>query len=44
MIEKLVEQLLAELGEDVHREGLVKTPERVASSLRVAPSNPSASR
>ena len=32
MIEKLVEQLLAELGEDVHREGLVKTPERVASS------------
>jgi GTP cyclohydrolase I len=34
MIEKLVEQLLAELGEDVMREGLAKTPERVASSLR----------
>jgi GTP cyclohydrolase I len=34
MIEKLVEQLLKELGEDVGREGLVKTPERVAASLR----------
>jgi GTP cyclohydrolase I len=34
MIEKLVEQLLKQLGEDVHREGLVKTPERVAASLR----------
>jgi GTP cyclohydrolase I len=34
MIEKLVEQLLKELGEDVKREGLVKTPDRVASSLR----------
>ena len=34
MIEKLVEQLLKELGEDVGREGLVKTPERVANSLR----------
>jgi GTP cyclohydrolase I len=34
MIEKLVEQLLKELGEDVGREGLIKTPERVASSLR----------
>jgi GTP cyclohydrolase IA len=34
MIEKLVEQLLKELGEDVKREGLVKTPERVAASLR----------
>jgi GTP cyclohydrolase I len=34
MIERLVEQLLKELGEDVQREGLVKTPERVANSLR----------
>jgi GTP cyclohydrolase I len=34
MIEKLVEQLLKELGEDVKREGLVKTPERVAASLK----------
>jgi GTP cyclohydrolase I len=30
----LVRQLLEALGEDVKREGLVKTPERVASSLR----------
>ncbi len=34
MIEKLVAQLLKELGEDAGREGLVKTPERVANSLR----------
>jgi GTP cyclohydrolase I len=34
MIEKLIEQLLKELGEDAQREGLRKTPERVASSLR----------
>jgi GTP cyclohydrolase I len=34
MIERLMEQLLGELGEDVRREGLVKTPERVAKSLR----------
>jgi GTP cyclohydrolase IA len=34
MIERLIEQLLAELGEDARREGLAKTPERVASSLR----------
>ena len=34
MIETLVRQLLEALGEDVKREGLVKTPERVASSLR----------
>ncbi len=34
MIEKLVEQLLKELGEDAGREGLIKTPERVAASLR----------
>ena len=33
MIEKLVEQLLKELGEDPHREGLQKTPERVAKAL-----------
>jgi GTP cyclohydrolase I len=29
----LVRQLLIELGEDVNREGLVKTPERVAKAL-----------
>jgi len=34
MIERLIEQLLAELGEDARREGLAKTPERVAKSLR----------
>ena len=34
MIEKLVEQLLKELGENIQREGLAKTPERVASALR----------
>jgi GTP cyclohydrolase IA len=34
MIERLIEQLLAELGEDAQREGLAKTPERVAKSLR----------
>ena len=34
MIEKLIEQLLKELGEDAHREGLEKTPERVAKALR----------
>ncbi len=34
MIEKLIEQLLKELGEDAHREGLEKTPERVAKTLR----------
>jgi GTP cyclohydrolase I len=33
VIEKLVEQLLKELGEDPHREGLQKTPERVAKAL-----------
>ena len=33
-IERLVEQMLKELGEDAHREGLVKTPQRVAASLR----------
>jgi GTP cyclohydrolase IA len=32
-IEKLVHQLLVELGEDPKREGLVKTPERVAKAL-----------
>mgnify|MGYP006185158521 CR=1 FL=1 len=30
MIERLIEQLLRELGEDARREGLAKTPERVA--------------
>ena len=34
MIEKLVEQLLKELGEDPHREGLVRTPERVAKAMQ----------
>ena len=34
MIERLIQQLLAELGEDAQREGLAKTPERVAKSLR----------
>jgi len=33
-IARLVEQLLKELGEDVHREGLERTPERVENSLR----------
>jgi GTP cyclohydrolase IA len=32
-IEKLVRQLLVELGEDPEREGLVKTPQRVAKAL-----------
>jgi GTP cyclohydrolase I len=35
MIEPLVVDLLKELGEDPHREGLLKTPERVASAFRV---------
>jgi len=34
MIEKLIEALLRELGEDPHREGLKKTPERVEAALR----------
>jgi len=33
-IERSVEQMLKELGEDVHREGLERTPARVASALR----------
>jgi GTP cyclohydrolase I len=33
-IEKLVYQLLVELGEDPDREGLIKTPHRVAKSLQ----------
>jgi GTP cyclohydrolase I len=32
-IEKLVRQILVELGEDPRREGLVKTPQRVAKAL-----------
>src|SRR5678816_1525316 len=32
-IARLVRDLLTELGEDVDREGLVKTPERVAKAL-----------
>src|SRR5438876_4832998 len=34
MIAPLIEQLLKELGEDVKREGLVRTPERVDKALR----------
>ena len=34
MIAKLIEQLLKELGEDAQREGLAKTPDRVAKALR----------
>ncbi len=34
MIEKLVEQLLKELGEDPYREGLARTPERVAKAMQ----------
>ena len=33
-MEGLVRELLLELGEDVNREGLVKTPERVAKALK----------
>ena len=33
-IEQLITQVLKELGEDVQREGLDKTPERVAKALR----------
>ena len=33
MIDKLIEQLLKEIGEDPQREGLARTPERVAKSL-----------
>src|SRR5207244_5859171 len=32
-IEGLVRELLAEIGEDPRREGLVKTPQRVAAAL-----------
>jgi GTP cyclohydrolase I len=34
MIARLIEQLLKELGENVQREGLQKTPERVESALQ----------
>jgi GTP cyclohydrolase I len=34
VIEKLIEQLLKELGEDPHREGLQRTPERVAKAMQ----------
>ena len=33
-MERHVEELLKELGEDVHREGLERTPARVAAALR----------
>ena len=34
MIAKLIEQLLKEIGEDPHREGLERTPERVEKAFR----------
>ena len=34
MLEDLVKQTLVEIGEDPEREGLIKTPERVAKSLK----------
>jgi GTP cyclohydrolase IA len=34
VLPQLVEQMLKELGEDPHREGLERTPERVAAALR----------
>jgi GTP cyclohydrolase IA len=34
VIDRLIEQLLKELGEDPQREGLVRTPERVEQALR----------
>ncbi len=34
MIEPLIADLLKELGEDPHREGLLKTPDRVAEAFR----------
>ncbi len=34
MIEKLIAELLKELGEDPHRHGLERTPDRVATALR----------
>src|SRR3990172_3871672 len=34
MIPRLIAELLKELGEDPHREGLAKTPERVAQAFR----------
>jgi GTP cyclohydrolase I len=33
VIERLIEQLLKELGEDIDREGLRRTPERVAKAM-----------
>lgn len=34
VIPRLIEQLLKELGEDPHREGLERTPDRVAAAMR----------
>lgn len=33
-MQELIKKLLSELGEDPHREGLLKTPERVTKALR----------
>ena len=32
-IESLIRELLVEIGEDPHREGLLKTPQRVAQAI-----------
>jgi GTP cyclohydrolase I len=34
MMNEEIKKILSELGEDIHREGLIKTPERMAKSLQ----------